>query len=231
MPSAQNTSGDDKQWSSLVSWEQRLICSLANCAYCSKTFFPQISILFAKYGYPKLSLAIESSQATINSLFISILETYVEHKSDPLVGTIEPSMYIGKFNWNSVQKIGKLRPYAHECLDNLIGVYSEIFTISPFLLRSVLEPIVQTVAEELARLMTCVQKFNAIGAIQANIDIRLLKDALKVYSNESAKSFFTEAIEAIPKLSSEGNVKVIECLTDVKHRMKLQLMSLSVVNP
>jgi exocyst complex component 2 len=68
-----------------------------------------------------------------------------------------------------------------------VGVYSEIFSISPSLLRPILEPIVQTVAEELARLMSCVQKFNANGAMQANIDIRLIRDSVQVYSNETAK--------------------------------------------
>lgn len=182
----QNTPTEDKTYS-FVPWEQRLLCSMANCSYCNRMFFPNILSLFSKYGYPQPKLAIESSRAHINALFTNILETYVEHKSDPLVGTIEPSMYLGAFQWNTVTKATKLRPYAQECLDNLVGVYSEIFTISPFLLRPVLEPIVQTVAEELARLMTCVQKFNAVGAIQANIDIRLLRDALKLYSNESAK--------------------------------------------
>ncbi len=112
-----------------------------------------------------------------------------------------------------------------------VGVYSEIFTISPSLLRLVLEPIVQTVAEELSRLMSCVQKFNAYGAIQANVDIRLLRDALKLYSNSTAKSFFAEALDAIPKLSPEGDKQVNDTLTAIKSDMKLQLMCFTVQNP
>lgn len=223
--------GDYKNWSGIASWEQRLLCCMANCMYCHKTFFPHLGAVFTKFGYPVPKLAIESGQATINGLFNSILETYVEHKSDPLLGTIEPSMYIGRFQWSSVQETGKLRPYAHECYDNLVGVYSEIFTISPSLLRLVLEPIVQTVAEELARLMSCVQKFNANGAIQANVDIRLLRDALKLYSNSTAKSFFGEALEAIPQLSPEGEKQVNDMLKAIKSDMKLQLLCFSVQNP
>lgn len=112
-----------------------------------------------------------------------------------------------------------------------VGVYSEIFTISPSLLRLVLEPIVQTVAEELARLMSCVQKFNAYGAMQANIDILLLRDALKLYSNSTAKSFFGEALEAIPQLSPEGEKQVNDMLVAIKGNMKLQLLCFSVQNP
>lgn len=98
-------------------------------------------------------------------------------------------------------------------------------------MRVVLEPIVQTVAEELARLMSCVQKFNANGAIQANVDIRLLRDALKLYSNSTAKTFFGEALDAIPKLSAEGERQVNEMLKVIKADMKLQLLCFSVQNP
>lgn len=98
-------------------------------------------------------------------------------------------------------------------------------------MRLVLEPIVQTVAEELARLMSCVQKFNANGAIQANVDIRMLRDALKLYSNSTAKSFFGEALEAIPQLSPEGEKQVNDMIKAIKSDMKLQLLCFSVQNP
>lgn len=104
-----------------------------------------------------------------------------------MVGTIEPSMYLGGFQWDIEMPIGNLRPYAHECCDNLVAVYSEIFTISPALLRSILEPIVLTISEELARLMSCVPQFSYSGAIQANVDIRLLRDTLRVYTNETGR--------------------------------------------
>jgi exocyst complex component 2 len=73
-----------------------------------------------RYGYPIPTLAIENSRSTVNTVFVSLLEVYVEHKSDPLVGTVEPSMYIGSFQWNTINSVGKLSPYAHECCDNLV---------------------------------------------------------------------------------------------------------------
>lgn len=170
-----------------VTWEQRMLCCLANYAYCNKSFFPKIGDIFVRYGYPLPTLAIETARYTVNQLFTNLLEEYVEHKGDPLVGTIEPSMYLGRFQWDHEMEIGQLRPYAHECCDNLVGVYSEIYSISPALLRPILESIVQTISEELARLMSCVQRFSFTGAIQAHVDIRLLRDALEGYVNETAK--------------------------------------------
>ncbi|XP_030384774.1 exocyst complex component 2 [Scaptodrosophila lebanonensis] len=214
---------------SAVTWEQRMLCCLANYAYCNKSFFPHIGELFVKYGYPLPTLAIETSRYTVNQLFTNLLEEYVEHKGDPLVGTIEPSMYLGRFQWDHEMEIGKLRPYAHECCDNLVGVYSEIYTISPALLRPILESIVQTISEELARLMSCVRRFSFTGAIQANVDIRLLRDALENYVNETAKNYFLEALEAInPPLNAEQKRKADEILGHVKHNMRLQLLCFGV---
>lgn len=184
-----------------------------------------------RYGYPEFTLAIKASQTTINGIFINLLDTYVEHKGDPLVGTIEPSMYIGNFQWNNVKRNGKLRPYAYECCDNLVGVYAEIYAVSPFLLRPILTPITQTVAEELARLMSCVTDFSVDGAIQAHTDIRVIKEALQLYSNETAKSFFREALEVIPQLQPEQVRHVNEVVNNVKRDMKLQLMCFSIANP
>ena len=189
-----------------ITWEHRLLCCLANSAYCNKMFISNLGNLFTKFGYPVPKLALENSRSNVNAVFGNLLEIYVEHKSDPLVSTIEPSMYIvSHFKWNCVEKFDNLSPYAHECLDNVVSVYSEIFAISPFLLRPILEQIIQTIAEELARLMGSVEEFNTNGKMQATLDIRMLRDVLRVYSNERAKSSFSEAMEGIPKLTSEEN--------------------------
>uniref|UniRef100_A0A7G3AXB2 Exocyst complex component 2 n=1 Tax=Lutzomyia longipalpis TaxID=7200 RepID=A0A7G3AXB2_LUTLO len=224
-----NGAVDDKF--SVISWEQKILCCLANCSYCSKIFFTHIGNIFGRFDYPIPKLAIESSRTTANTLFSTLLDMYVEHKSDPLVGTIEPSMYISRFQWDSVVRVERVRPYAYECIDNLAGVYSEILSISPSLLRPILEPIVQTVAEELARLMTCVQKFSPAGALQAHVDISLIRDALKLYSNATAKSHFTEALEVLPALSDKDIPKAEEVLHKVKQSMKLQLLCFSIANP
>jgi Exocyst complex component Sec5 len=60
----------------------------------------------------------------------SICEQYLESKTDPLVGTIEPSMYIGEFDWanlpaGSVVEKADVRPYVKEVFANLISVNCE----------------------------------------------------------------------------------------------------------
>lgn len=114
-------SGDaERVRESVTGWEQRLLCCMANCAYSNKMFFNHLGTLFERYGYPIPKMAIGEGRSTVMQVFETLLETYVEQKIDPLVGTIEPSMYIGRFLWDAVPHTGKLRPYAHECLDNLV---------------------------------------------------------------------------------------------------------------
>lgn len=128
--------GGDRVWETVFSWEQRLLCCMANCAYAKKVFFAQLGTLFERHGYPRPKAAIDAARENVMQLFGTLLDMYVEQKSDPLVGTIEPSMYIGRFQWDAVPHTGKLRPYAHECLDNLVSAV--LCTECHFLIRSFL---------------------------------------------------------------------------------------------
>lgn len=226
--------GGDEKSVSPMAWEQKLLCCMANCVFCDRLFFDSLETLFTAWNYKAPRQAIASGKESINCLFQSLLDNYVEMKSDPLVATIEPSMYLGRFQWDQVQTVTRIRPYASECCDNLTGVYAEIFAVSPLLLRSILEPIVQLVAEELNRLMSCVeQKFNKNGAMQASLDIMVIRDALRLYSNSAARGLFNEALDVLPKkmMTESDESRLAELLKKTKLVMKLQLMCFSVANP
>lgn len=38
----------DRNMASSITWEQRMLCCLANCAYCHKSFFHRVGRLFEK---------------------------------------------------------------------------------------------------------------------------------------------------------------------------------------
>lgn len=113
---------ENRNWRQIDSWEQKLLCCLANCLYCNKKFFAHLNTVFAKYGYPISGEVFGDGRMAMNELMSRIIETFVEMKNDPLVGTIEPSMYIGPFQWGLVSSAEGLRPYAHECCDNLVSL-------------------------------------------------------------------------------------------------------------
>lgn len=168
-------------------WEQRLLTTLSNCQYTRMVVFKNIAQLFNKNGFPPPQAPIDNVSGKLEMLEKSILDAYLEQKSDPLVGTIEPSMYLGRFDWDTKIVPVDIRPYAKECIHNLINVHAEVNSISPNLLGSILPQIVQTIAEELYRLMSCVQKFSVAGIQQARADISALKETFSFYSTEKAK--------------------------------------------
>lgn len=168
-------------------WEQRLLTTLSNCNYTNNIIVPKISELFGKNCFPTPVTPIENMKTSLHSIDKSILETYLEQKSDPLVGTIEPSMYLGRFDWDTNMKPTDVKPYAKECINNLIGVHTEVHCVSPALVEKILTEVVEIVAEELSRLMSCVKKFSPFGVLQARADILSLQETLKSYTTPKAK--------------------------------------------
>lgn len=173
--------------SNMPFWEQRLLTTLSNCQYTRTVVFTNIIELFTKNNFPVPKVPIDNVCGKLELLEKSILDAYLEQKCDPLVGTIEPSMYLGRFDWDTKITPSDIRPYAKECIHNLIHVHAEVNGVSPRLLDSVLPQIVQTIAEELYRLMSCVQKFSVPGIQQARADIAALKETFACYSTDKAK--------------------------------------------
>lgn len=116
----------DKQYSGTPLFEHCLLTTLANCQFTNKMVLSSIQQLFQKQGYPTPFISIETAKSTLNTLDKSIQEAYLEQKCDPLVGTIEPSMYIGRFEWDTRNQTNQVSPYVKECISNLISVQTEV---------------------------------------------------------------------------------------------------------
>ncbi|KAG1704402.1 Exocyst complex component 2 [Nymphon striatum] len=76
------------------------------------------------------------------------------------------------------------------------GVYS----VSPNLVKRVMTRIVELVAEEIARLFTCIPKFSAKGTLQARLDIFALRDVLSIYQTTVSSNHFKECMSCLPLL-------------------------------
>lgn len=210
-------------------YEERLLLTLSNCQYIHFSLLSKLADLFLQNGLPSTKETQELTKLTrekLSDLENKLIENYIEIKSDPLVGTIEPSMYLGHFDWDTVVPPRDFKPYGKEIIANIITVHAEVVRIVPGVLNQVISGIVETVAEELSRLMSCVTKFSDCGKQQAYIDMTFLKNNLDRYSNENAKAYFLEAIGVIPPLSASESQYVSQILAEVHLRMKLQLLSL-----
>jgi len=145
-------------------------------------------------------------------------------KADPIVGSLEPGIYAGYFDWKDCLPPTGVRNYLKEALVNIIAVHAEVFTISKELVPRVLSKVVEAVSEELSRLMQCVSSFSKNGALQARLEICALRDTVAVHLTPESKSSFKQALEALPQLSSGADKKLLEeLLNKFKSSMHLQL--------
>ncbi|MEQ2257201.1 Exocyst complex component 2 [Ilyodon furcidens] len=117
-----------------------------------------------------------------------------------------------------------VRNYLKEALVNIIAVHAEVFTVSKDLVPRVLSRIVESVADEMCRLMQCVSSFSKNGALQARLELCALRDAVTAYLNPDSNTSFRQALDSLPQLHSGTDKKLLEeLLNKFKSSMQLQL--------
>ncbi|KAM7097392.1 exocyst complex component 2 isoform 3-T8 [Molossus nigricans] len=214
--------------------EQQLLIVLSNCCYLQRHTFLNIAEHFEKYNFQGiekitqpvslLSLTFLVSMASLKELDQRLFENYIELKADPIVGSLEPGIYAGYFDWKDCLPPTGVRNYLKEALVNIIAVHAEVFTISKELVPRVLSKVVEAVSEELSRLMQCVSSFSKNGALQARLEVCALRDTVAVHLTPESRSSFKQAVEALPQLSSAADKKLLEeLLNKFRSSMHLQL--------
>uniref|UniRef100_A0A671QSZ6 Exocyst complex component 2 n=1 Tax=Sinocyclocheilus anshuiensis TaxID=1608454 RepID=A0A671QSZ6_9TELE len=194
--------------------EQRLII-LSNCQYLERHTFLNLAEHLEKNGFTTAEKIIRVSIEALRQLDEYLFETYIDKKSDPIVGSLEPGIYAGYFDWKDCLPPTGVRSYLKEALVSIISVHAEVFTVSKELVSRVLSKIIEAVAEEMSRLMQCVSSFSKNGALQARLEICALRDAIELYltsenvliqlkpkSVSMIITSFKQALEALPQLQS-----------------------------
>uniref|UniRef100_A0A8B9KKW8 Exocyst complex component 2 n=1 Tax=Astyanax mexicanus TaxID=7994 RepID=A0A8B9KKW8_ASTMX len=150
--------------------EQRLLIILSNCQYLERHTFLNLADHLEKHGFTTAE-KITRVRAHARLLDERLFESYIEKKSDPIVGSLEPGIYAGYFDWKDCLPPTGVRSYLKEALVSIISVHAEVFTVSKELVPRVLSRIIESVAEEMSRLMQCVSSFSKNGALQVQVKI------------------------------------------------------------
>uniref|UniRef100_A0A671QTP9 Exocyst complex component 2 n=1 Tax=Sinocyclocheilus anshuiensis TaxID=1608454 RepID=A0A671QTP9_9TELE len=195
-----------------------------NCQYLERHTFLNLAEHLEKNGFTTAEKIIRVSIEALRQLDEYLFETYIDKKSDPIVGSLEPGIYAGYFDWKDCLPPTGVRSYLKEALVSIISVHAEVFTVSKELVSRVLSKIIEAVAEEMSRLMQCVSSFSKNGALQARLEICALRDAIELYLTSESLTSFKQALEALPQLQSGADKKLLEeLLNKFKSSMKLQL--------
>uniref|UniRef100_A0AAX7VH57 Exocyst complex component 2 n=1 Tax=Astatotilapia calliptera TaxID=8154 RepID=A0AAX7VH57_ASTCA len=188
--------------------EQRLLIILSNCQYLERHTFLNLAHHFEKHSFTGTEKITRVSVDAVRGLDRKLFEAYIERRADPIAGSLEPGIYAGYFDWRDCQTPTGVRNYLKEALVNIIAVHAEVFTVSKDLVPRVLSRIVESVADEMCRLMQCVSSFSKNGALQ-----------LLIFS-----ASFKLALESLPQLHSGADKKLLEeLLNKFKSSMQLQL--------
>uniref|UniRef100_A0A8C7SRR1 Exocyst complex component 2 n=1 Tax=Oncorhynchus mykiss TaxID=8022 RepID=A0A8C7SRR1_ONCMY len=147
--------------------EQRLLIILSNCQYLEKHTFLNLAEHFERHGFTGTEKITRVTVHAVKELDESLFDAYIERKSDPIVGSLEPGIYAGHFDWRDCGTPTGVRNYLKEALVNIITVHAEVFTVSKDLVPRVLSRIIEGVAEEMSRLMQCVSSFSKNGLCNA----------------------------------------------------------------
>ncbi|CAF98087.1 unnamed protein product, partial [Tetraodon nigroviridis] len=234
--------------------EQRLLIILSNCQYLERRTILNLADHFEKHGFAGTEKITQISVEAVRQLDKNLFEAYVERRADPIAGSLEPGIYAGYFDWRDCQTPTGVRNYLKEALVTIITVHAEVkshlsyisllffffysqpyiyllvfvslqvFTVSQDLVPRVLSKIIESVADEMCRLMQCVSSFSKNGALQARLEICALRDAVSTYLNPESIASFKLALDALPQLHSGADKKLLEeLLNKFKSSMQLQL--------
>uniref|UniRef100_A0A668UL14 Exocyst complex component 2 n=1 Tax=Oreochromis aureus TaxID=47969 RepID=A0A668UL14_OREAU len=195
-----------------------------NCQYLERHTFLNLAHHFEKHGFTGTEKITRVSVDAVRGLDRKLFEAYIERRADPIAGSLEPGIYAGYFDWRDCQTPTGVRNYLKEALVNIIAVHAEVFTVSKDLVPRVLSRIVESVADEMCRLMQCVSSFSKNGALQARLELCALRDAIATYLNADSNASFKLALESLPQLHSGADKKLLEeLLNKFKSSMQLQL--------
>ncbi|XP_063779126.1 exocyst complex component 2 isoform X2 [Pseudophryne corroboree] len=208
-----------------ISLDKKLLIVLSHCRYLERHTLLNITEHFEKHGFQGIEKITQASTESLMELDQRLFENFIEIKADPIVGSLEPGIYAGYFDWKDCLTPTGVRNYLKEALVNIIAVHAEVFAISKELVPRVMSRIVEAVGEELSRLMQCVSSFSRNGALQARLEICALRDTIAIYLTSDSNTSFKQALESLPQLPSGSDKKLLEeLLNEFKSSMHLQLV-------
>ncbi|OWR47027.1 Exocyst complex component 2 [Danaus plexippus plexippus] len=208
--------------------QQKLLVAAADALYTRRVTLNNIAEKFTSFDFPSPTAALQATRDALSNLEASIAETYLEHKGDPLVGTIEPSMYMGRHTIHPDAIVDDARPYVYEIINNLIAVHAEVDSICGSSCSRYVRDISETVCEEVARLWSGARPVGRAAVFRARLETTLLRLACRDHLTRKAETYLAETLASIPTLETEEEKKRMErIIGDFKKRMELQLASLN----
>lgn len=207
-----------------LQFDKRLIIMLSNCSHTMERIIPRLIENLNKHGYVEMNKALQTTRERYEELDSKLFEAYIEEKSNPIVGAIEQNMYRGRFDWKTCRKPAGVRNYLKDVIMKMIEVHAEVFAVSPSFVTRVTQKVVESVSEEITRVIECVTEFNEHGKLQARLELMALQETVKLYITPHANGCFKEAMDNLGSMKPEDKKLLEDLLNKYKSQMKFQMM-------
>ncbi|XP_076112322.1 exocyst complex component 2-like isoform X2 [Mytilus galloprovincialis] len=207
-----------------LQFDKRLIIMLSNCSHTMERIIPRLVENLNKHGYVEMNKALQTTRERYEELDSKLFEAYIEEKSNPIVGAIEQNMYRGRFDWKTCRKPAGVRNYLKDVIMKMIEVHAEVFAVSPSFVTRVTQKVVESVSEEITRVIECVTEFNEHGKLQARVELKALQETVKLYITPHANQCFKEAMDNLGSMKPEDKKLLEDLLNKYKSQMKFQMM-------
>ena len=78
--------------------------------------------------HPILS-SLQTTMEQLHELDEKVFQEYISHKSESLVGIVEPGLHVGFFDWEQCGEPEEVRSYVKDILLNLMLVHAEVHVV------------------------------------------------------------------------------------------------------
>jgi exocyst complex component 2 len=204
------TLGDTEEDNTPPSRERQLLMVLSNCDYTKVKVLPKLIECFKNHGYANYKYVTESAQHLLEELSLKVITVYIDSKELPIVGTLEPAMQAGDWDWEECLIPTEVRGYVKDTLLKLVRVHAEVYSVVPIFVVRILSKIIEAMVAEVTRVLQCVPGFGENGAMQARLELSVLEKALSKCLTAGAKAHLDEAFHFLPPLANEEKSKLIE---------------------
>eukprot|EP00795_Rhopilema_esculentum_P001081 gene1081-15414_t len=171
--------GTQKDIATEITLDKKFLVCLSNCNYLHEFVLPKLGSKCSKCGFEELANIKTAFSSTISNFDNKLFDKFIEHKGDPLVGSIEQGMLLGEYRWEDSTQTKGVRPYLREVIQNLVVIHDQVSSISSSFVKRIFQKIGAMLAEEVQRIFECYSKFSESGALQAFLEISVFEGFLR----------------------------------------------------